>query len=66
MAVTILHEEVCEECRQLSTIVVVFHGFHKKEDIAVCKRCVVKAYDAIRNAEEKLVVKDMRNIHDNQ
>ena len=66
MSITVLHEEVCEECKLLSTTVVVFHGFHKTEDIAICKQCVIKAYDILRNDEAKMAAKGMRNIHDNQ
>lgn len=58
--VTLLHDEVCEECRQLSRRVVVIHGFHESEDIAVCKQCLISAYDTIRQDEAKEVEKGMR------
>lgn len=60
MAITILHEEVCEECNQLAKRVAVLHGFHKLEDIGICKQCIVKAYDLIRQDEAEEIRKGMR------
>jgi len=60
MAITLLHDEVCEECKQLSRRVAVLHGFHRLEDIAVCKQCIVNAYDMIRQDEAKEIEKGMR------
>jgi hypothetical protein len=58
---TILHEEVCEECRQLSRRVVVLNGYQpNKENIAICKACIVKAYDKIRQDEAREIAKGMR------
>jgi len=59
----LLHEEVCEECKQLSPRVVCFTGFHHSEDIAACKACVIKAYELIKKDEEKEVAESMRKIH---
>ena len=56
----ILHTEVCEECRQLSARVVVLSGYHRLEDIAICKACIVKAYDLIRQDEAAEIEKSMR------
>ena len=63
MSTRLLHGEVCETCKTLAARVVVFHGYHPLEDIAVCKDCLIKGYRMLKEDEERAAAEGMRNIH---